>query len=133
MLAERCPFCGVQYGRLGLWWWRVPHEGLSPRDSGWGLSSATYKSRTFRLISLLVPIWLPPIIALMADEQPDGKPWAFVLLLAPFIFIPGVYVISNLPGWSGPIRFITSLVYVVLASIVGFAVLSQFFELLRHL
>jgi hypothetical protein len=69
----------------------------------------------------------------MANEQPDGKPWALVLLLAPFIFIPGVYVISNLPGWSGPIRFIASLVYVVLASMVGFAVLSQFIEFMHQL
>ena len=82
-------------------------------------------------MALLVPVWVPIIVALMASEQPSGPPVGLAILLTLFIFIPGVYVISNLPGWSGPVRFFASLVYVVLASVVGFIVLSQFVEFLR--
>ena len=83
-------------------------------------------------MALLAPVWVPLIVVLMASEQPSGPPVGLAILLAPFIFIPGVYVISNLPGWSGPIRFFASLVYVALASVMGFFVLSQFVEFLRQ-
>lgn len=84
-------------------------------------------------MAILAPVWVPLIVALMTTEQPSGPPVGLAILLTPFIFIPGVYVISNLPGWSGPIRFVASLVYVVLASVVGFIVLSLFVEFLRQL
>ena len=109
----------------------MPMQGINPSSSGWGILPSTYESIAFRFAALLVPVWVPPLVAMLAGVQPSGAPVGLALLLAPFIFIPGVYTISNIPRWSGPIRFVASLAYVAVASVVGFVALSRFIEILR--
>ena len=51
---------------------------------------------------------------------------ALALLLAPFIFIPGVYVVGNLPGRQWLTRLAASFAYVAVSGFVGFFVMSWF-------
>ncbi len=127
MGAKRCPHCGVQFGRT----WHVPLNDLSTSSSGWGFSPTTYSSFIFRVMAIFTPVWVPLIAALIAVDQSKDAPVALAILLTPFIFIPGVYTVANLPGLSGPIRFFASLLYVAISAVVGFIVLSMFIEFLR--
>lgn len=46
-----------------------------------------------------------------------------MILLSVFIFIPGVYVLANLPNLGIFIRALASVAYVVIAEVVAIAVL----------
>jgi len=126
MNAPRCPHCGVQFGRT----WHVPLHGLSTSSAGWGIPLATYRSFAFRLFAILVPVWVPTVVVLMANQS-NREPIALAILLVLFIYIPGVHVISNIEKWSGIIRFWISLGYVVVAEVVSYEVLSLWCTLLQ--
>jgi hypothetical protein len=70
---------------------------------------------------------------MLLRQQSSGPPVGLAVLLAPFIFIPGVYVVANVQGWSRLIRFVASLTYVALSAIVAFVVLSQSVEFMHRL
>jgi hypothetical protein len=55
---------------------------------------------------------------------PDAQPAALALLLALFIFIPGVYVLGNLRSWGKLLRLLASMGYVVVSGVAAFWVLS---------
>jgi hypothetical protein len=55
---------------------------------------------------------------------PDAQPAALALLLALFIFIPGVYVLANLRSWGKLLRLLASMGYVVVSGVAAFWVLS---------
>jgi len=55
-----------------------------------------------------------------------GVPVALALLLAPFIFIPGVYEVANFTAWPRFARFCASLGYIVITGVLGFAFTSWF-------
>lgn len=126
MNAPRCPHCGVKFGRT----WHVPLHWLSTSRAGWGIPLATYQSFAFRLFAIFAPVWVPTIVVLMANQS-NREPIALAMLLALFIFIPGVYVISNIKKWYGIIRFSISLGYVVAAEVVSYEVLSFWCALLQ--
>lgn len=114
--AEQCPNCGIRYvvGTL-----RSPLVGLPPSGSGWGISATVLQSKGYRVLALLFPVWGSGLVASILG----GEPVALALLLAPFVFIPGVLVVANMAGWSGFIRLTASLAYVVLSGVIGFKVL----------
>jgi hypothetical protein len=126
--ATNCPHCGAAfiYGT-----WRTPLSGVSNSRFGWGLSSKTLNSWAFRLACLLVPIWLPLVLAAFLGGQPGGL-GGLVLLVAPFVFIPGVYVVANAPGWSGLARLLASLTYVGVSGFAGFVALSRVTALMQQ-
>ena len=124
--VERCPSCGVVYVR-GTW-----HSvliGLQPSPHGWGVSPAITQSVGFRLVALLVPFWVPPLVVLLVSDASA----ALALVLAPFVFIPGLYTITNLASWSRLARFCASLGYVALTGVLGFIFMSWFIEFVRRL
>jgi hypothetical protein len=83
---------------------------------------------SFRLVALLVPFWVPPIVALLVG----GTPVALALLLAPFVFIPGVYAVANFTAWPRLARLCASLGYVAVTGVLGFAFMSWFIEFVRR-
>ena len=95
---------------------------VSPRAAGWSLSSNLVRSSTYRMVALLVPIWLPVLVALIIGSR---SPAAVSLLVALFVFIPGLHVLSNVPGWSGITRFVVCVLYVVVGAVVGYNLLAQ--------
>ena len=95
----------------------MPRDDLSPRDAGWGLPSNLVQSAGFRWASLLAPLWLPPCIMVWLGAPPV----AVALMLALFIFIPGLYVVTNLPGWSPWAKLAASLGYVAVSGSLGLA------------
>jgi len=124
--VERCPNCGVTYVR-GTW--RSSLSGLRPSPHGWGVSPAVMQSVGFRVTALLVPFWVPPVVALLVG----GTPVALALLLAPFVFIPGVCAVANFTAWPRFARFCASLGYVAVTGVLGFAFVSWFIESVRGL
>ena len=127
-LAERCPHCGAIFTR-GTW--RDSFDSLGASRFGWGLSPRVYQSLAFRLACLLVPVWVPPIVVILADRQPPGPPYALMLLLALFIFMPGTHIIANYTGWSRLVRFAASVTYIVASEVVTYLVLSHSLNLVR--
>jgi hypothetical protein len=127
--VEQCPHCGITF-TSGTW--RTPLLGLSNSRFGWGISPTARKSLAFRATCLLVPVWLPLVLAGLLGNQPGGV-GGLVLLLAPFVFIPGVYVVANIPGWSAPRRLFASLTYVAVAGVVAFVALSTFVSYMNQL
>jgi hypothetical protein len=127
--VERCPHCGITF-TYGTW--RTPLSGVSDSRFGWGLSPTARNSLAFRTTCLLVPVWLPLVLAVILGNQPGGL-GGLVLLLAPFVFIPGVYVVANIPGWSGPRRFFASLAYVGVGGAVAFVALSNLVAFMHQL
>ena len=95
---------------------------------GWGVSPAVAQSVAFRACALLVPFWLPPIVALVAS----GPPAALALLLAPFVFVPGVFVVANHRAWSRFARLLASLGYVAASGVLGFSSMSWFVQVIRQ-
>ncbi len=124
--VKRCPSCGVIYMSGS---WRTAVAGLSARADGWGLSRTTRQGRWFQVIALLVPFWVPLLLVFFVG----GPAPALALLLAPFVFIPGVYTIANVPGWPGWARFVASLCYVVTSGVLGFLFMSWLTTFLRQL
>jgi len=96
---------------------------LDQTSAAWGLVPATYRGAGFRLGALLCPVWLPLGVGLVAGPQPRADPTGLALLLALFIFIPGVYVLANTPSWGRLRRAVASAIYVVLSEVVAFWVL----------
>ena len=117
--ADRCPYCGVAF-RSGTW--KSQTDLLDAAPGGWGLAPATYGSIAFRVGAVLCPVWLPLIVGMLAG--PDAQPAALALLLALFIFIPGVYVLANLRSWGKLLRLLASMGYVVVSGVAAFWVLS---------
>ena len=105
----------------------MPRDDLSPREAGWGLPSNLVRSTGFRWASLLAPLWLPPCIMVWLGAPPI----AGALMLALFIFIPGLYVITNLPGWSPWAKLGASLGYVAVSGSLGLAWMVWVGSLLR--
>ncbi|MDA8457449.1 hypothetical protein M4R22_22030 [Acidovorax sp. GBBC 3334] len=117
---DKCPYCGSIF-RPGSW--QTATDLVEPADGGWGFSAKTLRGRVFAVTCLAVPLWVPLVLGLLLGRQPGGA-FGILLLLALFIFIPGVYVIANLPRWPGSIRLIACLAYVFLAEVAAFLVLS---------
>ncbi len=98
--------------------------GVSARTGGWGLSPVLLQGVAFRVAAILVPVWLPLLIALLLGAQPRQSPVGLALLLAPFVFIPGVYVLTNVPAWSRIIKFSARVLFFVLGSATGYVALA---------
>lgn len=96
---------------------------VSPAAGGWGLAPAIYTSLWFRTGALLCPVWLPLLMGLAVGPQPGGTT-GLMLLLAFFIFIPGVYVLANSPRLGKLARVFACVVYALVAEAVAFTVLS---------
>jgi hypothetical protein len=94
--------------------------------AGWGIPFTVTTSLGFRLVTLLVPLWVAPLVALVVG----GPPVALAMLLAPFIFIPGLYTIANVSRWPAFIRFLASLVYLVGLGALSFIEVSWLTEFL---
>lgn len=124
--SERCPSCGVAYVPGTL---QAPLTVLRARSSGWGLSATIRQGVGFRIAALLVPIWVPPLLVLIAN----GPPLALALLLAPFVFTPGLYTIANFSSWPPFARVVACFAYVALTGVVGFAAMSWFTEFAHRL
>lgn len=116
--AQQCPACGIRV-RSGTLISLL--TGISLRQDGWSLSPGLLRSRGFRVVALLVPAWLPILVAVLIGS---GSPEAASLLLALFVFIPGLYVLSNLSSWSRITRLVACLLYVVVSAVVGYKVLA---------
>ncbi len=123
--VERCPSCGMTFVP-GTW--RTAITSLSTSADGWGLSRTTRQGRWFQVVALLVPLWVPLLMVFFVDAPAT----ALALLLAPFVFIPRVHTIGNVPGWSGWARFAASLGYVATSGVLGFLVMSWFNGFLRQ-
>jgi hypothetical protein len=78
----------------------------------------------FRVGALLCPVWLPVVVGGVAGPQPDGAPVGLAILLALFIFIPGVYVLANVTAWGKVLRAFACVIYVVSSEVIAFWVLS---------
>ncbi|WP_237711431.1 hypothetical protein [Paracidovorax oryzae] len=117
---DTCPYCGSIF-RPGTW--RTASDLIEPAKGGWGLSPETLRGRWFAGMSLAVPVWVPLATGLLLGSQPGGA-MGLMMLLFLFVFIPGVYVIANLPRWHGVAKLIASLAYVVVAEVTAFLVLS---------
>lgn len=59
-------------------------------------------------------------------------PAALALLLAPFIFVPGIYILANHRAWSRLTRLLASLGYVAVSGVLGFASMSWFVQFMRQ-
>ncbi len=116
--AQQCPACGIRV-RSGTLISLL--TGISLRQDGWSLSPGLLRSRGFRVVALLVPAWLPILVAVLIGS---GSPEAASFLLALFVFIPGLYVLSNLSSWSRITRLVACLLYVVVSAVVGYKVLA---------
>ena len=109
-----CPRCG-RWARGGGPY--SPRDDLSPRAEGWGLPTYITQGAAFRWTSLLAPIWLQPLVMVWLQAPPVLV--AFVLAL--FIYIPGLYVVTNLPRLAGWVKVIASLGYVAVSGALGLA------------
>lgn len=121
--SSTCPRCGTWFKGHPY----TPRDDLSPREEGWGLPSNLVQSAGFRWASLLAPLWLPPCIMVWLGAPPV----AVALMLALFIFIPGLYVITNLPGWSPWAKLGASLGYVAVSGSLGLVWMVWVGRLLR--
>lgn len=122
--AQRCLRCGVMlnYGT------RTPLHGVSPREEGWGLSRHITQGTAFQWLSLLAPVWLPTAVMVWYH----GSPAETALSLALFVFIPGLYVVSNLPRVPGWAKAIASLGYVAVSGALGVACMVPVHGLLHR-
>ncbi len=121
--AQTCRRCGVLFTR-GT---DAPLHGVSPRDEGWGLSRHVTQGTAFQWLSLLAPVWLPTGVMVWHHMAPVEA----ALLLALFVFIPGLYVVTNLPSVSGWVKVIASLGYVAVSGALGVASMVLVHGLLR--
>lgn len=122
--AEQCPACGIRIKSGTL---LSVLTGIPLRQEGWSIPSSILRSSGFRVVALLVPAWLPLLVAfLIGSRSPDSVS----LLLALFVFIPGLYVLSNLRSWSRIKRLVACLLYVVVSGVVGYKFLAL--ALARH-
>lgn len=121
--AQRCLRCGVMFSYGSS----TPLHGVSPREEGWGLSRHVTQGTAFQWLSLLAPVWLPTAVMVWYN----GAPGETALLLALFIFIPGLYVVTNLPRASGWVKLISSLGYVLISGALGVASMVLVHGLLR--
>ena len=117
--AEICPTCGLHL-RGG---WRATNR-LSPNPHGWGLSPEVLRSFRFRTTALLCPLWLPAIVGLLAQPQPRGDVGGLWILLALFIFLPGVYVIAKMGSGGRTVRFMGVMAYIFLSEVATYHVLA---------
>ena len=113
--ADRCPHCGIAF-RPGTW--KTQTDLLDARPGGWGFAPATYRSMGFRVAALLCPAWLPLIVGVLAG--PGAQPVGLAILLAPFVFIPGVYVLANVHRWGRLLRAASCVIYVVASEVLAF-------------
>ncbi len=116
---QRCAACGFQV-RPGSFASML--TGVSHRAAGWSLSPELVRSSTYRVVALLAPIWLPVLVALIIGSR---SPAAVSILVALFVFIPGLHVLSNVPGWSAIQRLVVCVLYVVVGALVGYKLLAQ--------
>ncbi|WCM94782.1 hypothetical protein M5C99_08775 [Acidovorax sp. NCPPB 2350] len=119
LYEDACRNCGSAF-RPGTW--QTATDAIEPAAGGWGFSPDTLRSRTFRVVNLAVPVWVPLVVGVLLGPPSGGAAGLMVLLIL-FIFIPGVYVIGNLPRWTGFVRLLACLAYVVLAEVTAFLVL----------
>ena len=125
--ASSCPVCGA---RIVAGTWQSLLRSISPRAEGWGISSSRLQGTAFRAAALLVPVWLPPLTAIILGAQAPQSPLAIALLLAPFAFIPGLYVLANRAAWSRTSRFLACIAYLVASAVAGYGVLASLLPLL---
>ncbi|XZG70582.1 hypothetical protein ACTSKR_01640 [Chitinibacteraceae bacterium HSL-7] len=123
--AASCPRCGVHFS-YGTW--RTPLSGIAPSPDGWGL--ALLGRHAFRVGALLTPLWLPFFVALVAGRSTDAA--GLAILLTPFVLIPGLHVVANIPSWPGGWRFVASIGYAVSAAIAGYWVLATTQRFIWH-
>lgn len=116
--AEQCPACGIRIKSGAL---LSLLTGISLRQDGWSIPSSLLRSKVFRAVALLVPAWLPLLVAVLIGNR---SPVSVSLLLALFVFMPGLYVLSNLRSWSRIQRLVACLLYVVISGVVGYEVLA---------
>ena len=121
--AQRCLRCGVMFTGGSS----APLHRISPREDGWGLSRHVTQGTAFQWLSLLAPVWLPTGVMAWHNMAPAET----AILLALFIFIPGLYVITNLPRVSGWVKVIASLGYVAVSGALGVASMVLVHGLLR--
>jgi hypothetical protein len=117
-VTQPCHACGM---RVVPGTWMSLLTGVAPRAEGWSLSSSLTRSSVFRAVALLVPVWLPVLVALLIGSR---SPEAVSLLLALFVFIPGLHVLSNVRGWSGIRRLVACVLYLVVGAVLGYGVLA---------
>lgn len=72
-------------------------------------------------------MWVPPLVMIWLGAPPP----AVAAILALFIFIPGLYVITNLPRYSRWAKLVASLGYVALSGPLGLACLVWMDRLLQ--
>ena len=121
--AQRCLRCGVMFTGDSS----APLHGVSPRQDGWGLSRHVTQGTAFQWLSLLAPVWLSTGVMAWHNMAPAET----AILLALFIFIPGLYVITNLPRVSGWVKVIVSLGYVAVSGALGVASIVLVHGLMR--
>ena len=78
----------------------------------------------------MVPVWLPLLAAAMLGAQAAQSPIAIALLLAPFVFIPGLYVLANMAVWSRSARLLACMAYLVVGAVTAFKLLEAVLPLL---
>jgi hypothetical protein len=67
-------------------------------------------------------VWVPLLVGVLAGR--GAEPVGLTILLALFIFIPGVYVIANMPRWGKVPRALACVAYVAFAEVVTLLVFS---------
>lgn len=121
--AQRCLRCSVMFTGGSS----APLHGVSPREDGWGLSRHVTQGTAFQWLSLLAPVLLPTGVMAWHNMAPAET----AILLALFIFIPGLYVITNLPRVPGWVKVIGSLGYVAVSGALGVASMVLVHGLMR--
>ncbi|MFN7153421.1 MAG: hypothetical protein ACK4OE_06985 [Acidovorax sp.] len=121
--AQRCLRCGVMFTGGSS----APLHGVSPRQDGWGLSRHVTQGTAFQWLSLLAPVWLSTGVMAWHNMAPAET----AILLALFIFIPGLYVITNLPRVSGLVKMFASIGYVAVSGALGVASMVLVHGLMR--
>lgn len=117
-----CRSCGLVFrGHYKPLW------DVAARSEGWGLSKSIRTRWGFRVVCLLAPFWAPLITA----PGLIGPPGAQALLWAPFVFLPGLYVLTNMPRWTPFVKVVASLSYVAASSVGGVLLLVHWVAYLR--